>query len=573
MKKFWTKEMSPADSLHIARVLALYEAKRAGPAGAALYDLIDRSDWQAVVDFDFKYESGVDPEVYIHLRQALAFLTKNIALKNVLPGDLEAEAYKKFLQSETRCGETNALFRSYQRGQHCWTPAFEQVLYLAKWKVEKILGSAPNYRDLELRLGPGACTRIKRARSTPAEKLMSLACSVDFVPYLSSFVAENYTWLRENAIQSGRYGVAIEDATWTEALSLSITEEFGRLTFVEKDAKSKRTIVIEPNVNQMHQLALGKMIATRLKRNGIDISSQETNQCLARYGSLSGALATLDLSSASDSVSTELVRFLVPDDWFALMQCFRCSSVTYRGREISLEKFSSMGNGFTFPLETLIFYALCWASVPHHKRSWLNAYGDDLVVPADCAETCVNTLTGAGFVINTDKSHVAGPFRESCGADYFLGVNIRPFYLKRLVSQRVLFSAYNFFQERMDTDMLELLTAWIDPRLVLWGPPGFGDGHLVSDEWYRKPHRRKDGWAGYLFYTYTLKAVESKDTLPGDYLEILYRLYSDDVDPSSLLDVMPPTQRSIGGALKKVFPTVSKSERLYRRIAVYTLMR
>jgi len=123
-----------------------------------------------------------------------------------------------------------------------------------------------------------------------------------------------------------------------------------------------RSICVEPGLTSFYQLALGEEIRRRLLRVGVDIRDQTRNQLLAREGSVTGLLATIDLSSASDTMSYELIRYLLPPDWFDLLTSFRSPSVTYKGSVIDLEMFSSMGNGFTFPLETLVYWSLTYAA-------------------------------------------------------------------------------------------------------------------------------------------------------------------------------------------------------------------
>ena len=184
----------------------------------------------------------------------------------------------------------------------------------------------------------------------------------------------------------------------------------------------------------------------RLRRFGIDLSSQERNKNLARIGSLTKALATLDLSSASDMISIELVYHLLPIEWVFFLKYFRTPVVEYQGNRHVLEKFSSMGNGFTFPLESLIFYALAISCVEEKELfDCVSVYGDDIIIPVKYYDTLVQVLTCCGFSVNKSKSFKNGPFRESCGGDYYEGIDIRPVYLKDRLSGFDAFRLHNFF--------------------------------------------------------------------------------------------------------------------------------
>jgi hypothetical protein len=99
---------------------------------------------------------------------------------------------------------------------------------------------------------------------------------------------------------------------------------------------------------------------------------------------------------------------------------------------VKWEKFSSMGNGFTFQLESLVFYAVasCCADYLSLSSHQVSAYGDDVIIPSACYELFAEMMEFYGFRINVKKSHFDSPFRESCGAHYFSGIDVKPIYLK-----------------------------------------------------------------------------------------------------------------------------------------------
>jgi hypothetical protein len=180
------------------------------------------------------------------------------------------------------------------------------------------------------------------------------------------------------------------------------------------------------------QLGYGRIIRNRLSRHGIHLDEgQDIHRRLAREASTDGRFATLDLSNASDTVCRNLVKLLLPPSWFAVLDSLRSKKTYFRGKWYLLEKFSSMGNGFTFELETLVF--LCLASAfSEDLRLGVDvfAFGDDIIVPTGISKDVIAALSFFGLKVNDEKSFVSGPFRESCGGDYFLGVDVRPFFLK-----------------------------------------------------------------------------------------------------------------------------------------------
>lgn len=174
----------------------------------------------------------------------------------------------------------------------------------------------------------------------------------------------------------------------------------------------------------------------------IDLDNQEVNRLLALIGSIDGTLATLDLSMASDTVAYRLVEFLLRPDWFQALSSVRSEVGFYKANPkarqetaVFYEKFSSMGNGFTFELETLIFWGILRAvsELAGETDHRLYVYGDDIVVPTPLAGHAMYYLKAAGFHINPDKSFSSGPFRESCGGHYFQGNDVTPFYVREPV--------------------------------------------------------------------------------------------------------------------------------------------
>jgi hypothetical protein len=181
-------------------------------------------------------------------------------------------------------------------------------------------------------------------------------------------------------------------------------------------------------MNGFLQQGVGRFLKGRLKRYGCHLDDQTVNQSLAKRAFAEG-YSTLDLESASDTLSLEVVRFLIPDRYFEFFSDLRCEFTDIGGgRHVRLEKFSSMGNAFTFELESLVFFALSRAvkllmGVDHKG---LSVFGDDIIVPREIANETVQGLALLGFSVNKAKSFIDGPFFESCGKHYFKGVDVTP---------------------------------------------------------------------------------------------------------------------------------------------------
>ena len=213
-----------------------------------------------------------------------------------------------------------------------------------------------------------------------------------------------------------------------------VSAEGNRITFVPKDARTLRTIAIEPSLNVCLQLGVHSYLAERLSTFGNPIDDQAINQRLAQKGAnlpFGSSYATIDLSQASDSVSTELVRWLLPSEWFSLLDDLRSKRGTLAGTSFIYEKFSSMGNGFTFALETLIFWALARAVNTLTGGEIASVYGDDIIISDTSALLLTETLGFCGFSVNSEKTFYHGPFRESCGADWHIDKRVTPQYVRK----------------------------------------------------------------------------------------------------------------------------------------------
>jgi hypothetical protein len=265
-------------------------------------------------------------------------------------------------------------------------------------------------------------------------------------------------------------------------------------------------------MNMFVQKGIGRMIRRRLKRVRVDLDDQRRNQVLAREGSITGSLATIDLSMASDTVSREIVNLLIPPDWLtALEQCRSPVGILPSGGVVNYQKFSSMGNGYTFELESLIFWGLCSAvsDLYNEKDRRVAVYGDDIVVPAAIAPAVLETLEVAGFRPNTKKTFMNGPFRESCGKHYFSGDDVSPFYVRRRIEGLSdLFLFHNNltrwvarvnplylsdFRSVRDSARSCAFPSWRKPRI----PDGIGDGAFIGSFTECLPQRAPHGLEGW----------------------------------------------------------------------------
>jgi len=187
-----------------------------------------------------------------------------------------------------------------------------------------------------------------------------------------------------------------------------------RFSTVPKNNEKNRPICIEPLANILTQRRIGLGIRACLIKYGIDL-----NDTAEKHRIMIGDsnVATIDLKNASDRISLKLVKYLLPQFVFDLIDQSR-SAMTL-GPDDSfyvIEKVSSMGNGFTFELMSLILTALCKSYAASST-----VFGDDIIIPNQWSESLIQDLENAGFIVNRAKTHINDAYRESCGAHYLDG--------------------------------------------------------------------------------------------------------------------------------------------------------
>lgn len=340
--------------------------------------------------------------------------------KMALPGSGTAQAaVDKFLETERACHSVNRRMRSIQTNSGLSVSDMAYIDRLDRWKekVRIVLGKVPEY--LEPQFSGGSTTSTARLESTIFDKL--------------SMTPERYghsKWVMDTMFYDSRWGDVAHQRR------LYPTEATGNQYFtVPKNGLTDRSCCQEAVVNLAYQLAVGQVIRRRaFKALNIDLNhGAALHQELARAGSLYGHVATLDLSSASDRWARELVRYLLPSDWRVLLDSLRATHTLFGARRLYLEKFSSMGNGFTFELETVLFATLALVVQEEELIAGeIHCYGDDLIVPVALGIPLAAALAQMGHSLNLDKSFLEGPFRESCGGDYHSGVAVSTAKLESL---------------------------------------------------------------------------------------------------------------------------------------------
>ena len=355
--------------------------------------------------------------------------------EKVLNRDPDRRAIDKFKAAEHTCSRVNKRFLCYRKVR---SPN-EELLARARSFISYVLGNfSLNEVWGEAAFGAGASIDVHGNCTNLARKLLSESWTVTpgAYYYAQACLKEDIhivELLNSNTHSETFFSVDAEEFNRSFAKKARVITH-NKISFVPKDATTSRSIATEPLLNGYLQKGLDQVMRKRLKRVGIDLSDQQRNQQWARKGSAEDnsddAFATIDLSSASDSVSIELCRDLLPPEWYAFMDAIRSHEYKLNGALYRYHKFASMGNGFCFPLESLIFASLCHAVRPDSDpHTDFLVYGDDIVVRRSMFAPLVSLLKTCGFKVNPKKTFERGPFRESCGADWFEGEDVRPLVL------------------------------------------------------------------------------------------------------------------------------------------------
>lgn len=458
------------------------------PRSLKAYLLAKHKEYQQLAEF------RIDPKEYTTAdRFAIDYAVTNFIRKNKdIPLPIEnrkVAALREFERTERTCQKTNERLDSYLSGNLKIPPNVERILHSAQRKIGRLLGGNLSLDNGPYFWGPGATYDVSRRSAYPDTKHTSLPLCVTggAWKHVSKLINDDLHW--KSAIISTN--VDYKGIIWKIIPG-------GRLALVAKDALIDRTVLIEPGMNVLPQKRIGDQIRALLKTVGVDLDDQTRNQTLAGLAKDLG-LATVDLRSASSLISYMVVRLLLGPDDFILLNELR--SHWYQDLDDKwhkLEMFSSMGNGFTFELESLIFWAITASITEDLGRRIFGVFGDDIILHKEGYSDLVDVFTFLGFEVNTSKTYSEGLFYESCGKHFFDGYDVTPVYQKsapadgdsaRRMGNRLLRLAHRLRSDgTLDPRVKSAWKRWVrhwDVHPEEFGPfVGEGDGYWESDSSY-----------------------------------------------------------------------------------------
>lgn len=398
--------------------------------------LLSRGEWGLI-----QKETLSHPSTYqnatVYFKDALVV---EVTRKLLLPGDTRARrkaAERTFWDAESQCAATNARLSRFVNLQGPFEPQDEPLIsFISSWRerIAEVLGYPPAV--LTPRFSPGATLSDSGKRTTIPDKLSSEPTRyAGSDPFFNVHLNGTPFFLKPYGLRRGN-----------------------RFFTVPKDSSKDRGCCVEANLNVFLQLDAGEHIKRRIeKAYKVDMGRREAiHHDRARRGSEDGTFATIDLSNASDTVAAKLVELLLPPRWYCMLNSLRAKTTKISGKNVYLNKFSSMGNGFTFPLETLLYWTL--ADTIGDRDACV--YGDDIIVHKQYSAAMVGALKFFGFTPNSKKTFCEGPFRESCGGDFFQGVPVRAYYLEELPTEPQHWVGIANGLRRADPELRYVRAAW-----------------------------------------------------------------------------------------------------------------
>jgi len=290
-----------------------------------------------------------------------------------------------------------------------------------------------------------------------------------------------------------------------------------KVVLVPKTAKAPRVIAMEPACMQFMQQALMKTLVRTVPKDSFGMvlfRDQTQNQAFARKGAITGSLATLDLSEASDRVALSVVEGLTRN--FPIFQegIFACRSQYAKlpdGSMIRLNKFASMGSALCFPVEAMVFASIVVAGIlqsrqiPVSRQSIsqlvgeVSVYGDDIICPVDSVPRVTELLEAFGLRVNYNKSFWIGRFRESCGGEYYTDREITPVRVRNRLPETLInaeaflstVSTRNQFYDNGYFTTVEYLDSILDDLYPL---PNVPIGSVVFGKWDHDGYKGTVRW-------------------------------------------------------------------------------
>lgn len=487
----YTTKWSTVQSV-IARILQCVPTSKAKIIREIILDdpkkLID-NDVLKVSPLNYRFR----PSAYLQDAQTVALVKK---LADIGVEDLD----------DWRREKTRQSFLERERENYFWNwnlPIVEDeniligsVMKHARFFIRTILGECPSLPEFpDLPIGKGVTSTLRGAECNLYSKMQEVTT------VSSSCYSMLFPLLRDNPYYSSFFGNEV------------IFEDYCDIDFVPKQFDGLRLVTYDPSVNKMVQRFYGEQIShcmnASIYKGAYPLSKRpDLHKELVKKASKSvfTDLTTVDVKNASNSLYDTLIYRLLDKDWYNALNKARIKKGYFDDGVLHhFEMFSSNGNGFTFELETLVFYALCVGveKAFGHNKATISVFGDDILLSTPLYNDLLYVFENIGITVNVDKTFSTDTyFRESCGEDRFYGRDVRPVFFKDfgegLLSLYRLHNASRKacrilnLSDEQENDILTFIVNRVPKSLRFFGPEEIGDGVLHSDNVHLVKHQYTD---------------------------------------------------------------------------------
>lgn len=252
--------------------------------------------------------------------QLAAFCKKYVNQAGVANDSLEEKTFEKFLSVNSHMEAYRGIsFPTVDHPRQTKCNA-EKILLRARALMHFVIGSDFGFDEFfqDCKHGPGTTVGVPFEDTSMEQKFTyPISVTEDAKPLMEQYLLwDDRLTAAIERLNAGYYGNRYCEV------------QGSRATTVPKSNDIRRMIAVEPSANMFLQQGMMTMMYRRMKAVGLDVETLPLlHKRLALEGSLSGALATVDFSSASDCVSTELLRWLIPPRWFRVYDMIRCKSM------------------------------------------------------------------------------------------------------------------------------------------------------------------------------------------------------------------------------------------------------
>lgn len=346
--------------------------------------------WSPVKDILISYLANPESATFRVLNQWVSFPLK-LTLKGIA-GDLTSLAEQDYLDNEVRLSKLELVSTDCDAMANVLHEWFHKLTFMMPFMPHHSNGAVSNRPTKD-----GLIGKYRRMKSDTRIDLL----------------------YRRFGLDVGDYGFHLRTSS----------PPLAKLITVPKGIDKRRSICPEPAEYQYNQQGVWDILDQYIQRSPalsrhIAIHDQTVNREAALLASRYQDAATIDLSSASDSVSWRFVKRVFRRCPQLLWMLWSTRSTTVRlpsGKVITTNKFAPMGSALCFPIESVLFAAMCQVaenSTRVRTRDTYHVYGDDIIVPTPLYLPLLGLLERSGFLVNEQKTF--DPFcryKESCGIE------------------------------------------------------------------------------------------------------------------------------------------------------------